>query len=70
MPSTCIGICERYRALKQYGEPRYASGQKRCNECGIYVWWKGALCPCCHTVLRRKPRASAYRRRYRERMDK
>jgi hypothetical protein len=55
---SCKGICCRYKAksagLHQY---RYANGQKRCNECEIFVQWDGFSCPCCGKLLRTRPRS-------------
>ena len=34
---TCKGICTRYKAQKPVGTGRYASGQKRCQICEIFI---------------------------------
>lgn len=60
----CKGICPRYKAKKPVGVGRYASGQKRCKLCEIYVWWNGIMCPCCNSRLRTKPRSLIYKEKY------
>ena len=37
----CKGICHRYKAKWGTHQYRYASGQKRCNVCEIFVNWDG-----------------------------
>ena len=37
----CRGICTRYKAKWGANQPRYASGQKRCNVCNIFLDWNG-----------------------------
>jgi hypothetical protein len=34
---TCKGICVRYKAQKPVGTGRYASGQRRCQICEIFI---------------------------------
>lgn len=59
---TCNGVtCLKIKALKPVGIGRYASGQKRCQTCEIFVKWDGLYCPCCGYKLRTKPRKSKYR---------
>ena len=37
---SCNGICERYRAKRNYNIPsRYTEGQKRCSVCEIFIKW-------------------------------
>lgn len=55
--SYCTGKCKRYKALKSRYIGRYASGQKRCNFCEIFVNYDGLKCPCCNTQLRSAPRS-------------
>jgi predicted amidophosphoribosyltransferase len=47
----CKGICIRHKASS-----RYATGQKRCQVCELFIRWDGSLCPCCGYKLRTKPR--------------
>lgn len=62
---TCDGVtCKRYKADKPVSGGRYASGQKRCQTCEIYIWWSGVFCPCCNTRLRGKPRNMQYKEGY------
>jgi len=58
---TCKGICVRYKALKPIDVGRYASGQKRCQICEIFINWDGKWCPCCGYRLRQKPRNLKYK---------
>ena len=39
-----------------FGQGRYATGQKRCQICEIFIQWDGLVCPCCSYRLRLKPR--------------
>ena len=57
MGITCNGICHRDKAKKPTTMGRYASGQKRCNVCEIFVQWDGYSCPCCGMLLRTRPRS-------------
>jgi DNA-directed RNA polymerase subunit RPC12/RpoP len=57
----CKGFCERMKASKPLSGSRYASGQKRCQVCSIYIKWEGVWCPCCSYRLRTKPRAKTYK---------
>jgi hypothetical protein len=52
----CKGICPRHRASKPVYSGRYASGQKRCQGCEIFIKWDGLWCPCCGIRLRLHPR--------------
>ena len=63
---TCKNICENYRATKPIGTGRYASGQRRCQICQIFIKWEGLWCPCCGYRLRTKPRKLAYKIKLRE----
>jgi len=58
---TCKGICVRYQARKPIDVGRYASGQKRCQICEIFINWDGKWCPCCGYRLRQKPRNLKYK---------
>lgn len=64
MSSFCNNICQRYRALMPKNSGRYSLGQKRCNECAIFIFWDGLFCPCCNNRLRLAPRTSKYKERY------
>jgi uncharacterized paraquat-inducible protein A len=57
----CNGICTRYKAQKPYGISRYASGQRRCQHCEIFLKYEGFWCPCCRSRLRTKPRNLKYK---------
>lgn len=63
---TCKGICVRYKASKPTGIGRYASGQKRCQICEIYLRWSEIYCPCCGYKLRTKPRNLKYKAKLRD----
>jgi len=64
---TCKGICVRHKAQKPIGFGRYASGQKRCQICEIFINWEGLWCPCCGYRLRTKPRNLKYKAKLRSR---
>ncbi|HEX6282022.1 MAG TPA: hypothetical protein VFZ67_07315, partial [Nitrososphaera sp.] len=49
---------------------RYASGQKRCQICEIFIKWDGLWCPCCGYRLRTKPRNLKYKAKLRARTRK
>ena len=53
----CKGVCHKYKAKCGLHKYRYASGQKRCNVCEIFVQWDGYSCPCCGMLLRTRPRS-------------
>ena len=58
---TCKGVCDSYKAKRVAGMGRYASGQKRCQICEIFIDWDGRWCPCCKYRLRAKPRNLIYK---------
>jgi len=64
MGITCNGICHRYKAKKPTTMGRYASGQKRCNSCNVFLNWDGIWCPCCNYKLRLTPRSSKYKEKF------
>ena len=66
---TCKGICARYKAQKPVGVGRYASGQRRCQICEIFIKWEGLWCPCCGYRLRTKPRNLKYKAKLRARVE-
>jgi len=53
----CKGICIRHKATKGSGG-RYSAGQKKCQNCEIFIWWDGIYCPCCHYKLRLNSRGN------------
>jgi len=54
---TCNGTCIKFKAERpRSNSGRYATGQKRCSVCAIYIKWDGNSCPCCNFSLRTKPR--------------
>jgi len=53
----CKGICHKYKATWGARQYRYATGQKRCNVCELFVNWDGSKCPCCGMLLRARPRS-------------
>jgi hypothetical protein len=67
---TCKGICIRHKAQKPVGSGRYASGQKRCQICEIFIKWDGLWCPCCGYRLRTKPRNLKYKAKLRAKSNK
>jgi hypothetical protein len=66
---TCKGICIRHKAQKPVASGRYASGQKRCQICEIFIKWDGLWCPCCGYRLRTKPRNLKYKAKLRSREE-
>ncbi len=61
---SCKGICTRHRAQRPSGSfGRYATGQKRCQICAIFMRWDGLWCPCCGCRVRTKPRNSKFKRK-------
>jgi hypothetical protein len=67
---TCKGICVRHKAQKPTGTGRYASGQKRCQICEIFIKWDGLWCPCCGYRLRTRPRNLKYKAKLRGEITK
>lgn len=63
---TCKGKCDYFRAPKPLKIGRYASGQKRCQICHVFVITENSRCPCCNYNLRTKPRGGLAKRRYNE----
>ena len=64
----CKGICIRHKAIKPSGGGRYATGQKRCQICEIFIKWNDNFCPCCGYRLRGKPRNLKYKEKLRGRL--
>lgn len=62
---TCRGICFHHRAPKPVGSSRYATGQKRCQNCEIFMRWNNLWCPCCGSKLRTKSRNSNFKQTFR-----
>ena len=61
---SCKGICTRHRAQRTSGFfGRYATGQKRCQICAIFMRWDGLWCPCCGCRVRTKPRNSKFKQK-------
>ncbi len=59
---SCKGVeCIKYKAKKPVGIGRYASGQKRCQICDIFMKVDQTNCPCCNYILRTKPRNRKYK---------
>lgn len=58
------------KAQKPVGVGRYASGQKRCQICEIFIKHDGLWCPCCGYRLRTKPRNLKYKSKMKENLQK
>jgi hypothetical protein len=43
----CKGVCIRHKASGPISYGRYATGQKRCQICEMFIKWDGIFCPCC-----------------------
>jgi hypothetical protein len=66
----CNGICVRHKATKPNGAGRYASGQKRCQVCEIFINWDANnFCPCCGYRLRGRPRNLKYKEKLRSQLS-
>lgn len=63
----CKEVCTRYKAKKPK-EGCYASGQKRCNFCYVFMNWDGFWCPCCGSRLKLRSRNSIYKERLKEKL--
>jgi hypothetical protein len=66
---SCNGICERYRAKRNYNIPsRYTEGQKRYSVYKIFIKWdENSYCSCCNHKLRtRSFRGFKMRKKQRE----
>ena len=61
----CKDRCLPFKAEKPIGIGRYASGQKRCQTCEIFLIYAGLWCPCCGCRLRTKPRNTLYKQKLR-----
>jgi hypothetical protein len=57
---TCKGICMRHKA-----SCRYATGNKRCQVCEIFIKWDALFCPCCGYRLRNGPRSMKFKAKLR-----
>jgi hypothetical protein len=57
----CNGICIRHKTSRGY-----ATGNKRCNRCNLFIKWEGLWCPCCGYKLRIGPRLSKFKAKLRE----
>jgi uncharacterized Zn finger protein (UPF0148 family) len=62
----CKGICIHHKAQKPVGSGRYATGQKRCQICEIFIKWDGIFCPCCGYRLRNRPRLFKHKAKLRK----
>jgi len=64
---TCKGICASHKA-----SGRYATGNKRCTECNLFIKWEGFFCPCCGHKFRIGPRVFKFKEKLRikKRMQK
>jgi len=52
----CKGVCIRHKASGPISYGRYATGQKRCQICEMFIKWDGIFCPCYGCRLRIAPR--------------
>ncbi len=64
MTGYCIRTCFKYKARKPNSMGRYAAGQKRCQNCEIFVICEGVFCPCCGHQLRCLPRSRKGKEKY------
>jgi len=61
----CKSLCEKYRGYRSNIIGRYASGQKRCQICDIFLNYEGIYCPCCGYKLRTHPRNTFFKQKLR-----
>lgn len=64
MGVSCSRVCVRYKAIMPKNMGQYATGQKRCNSCNVFLNWDGMRCPCCNDRLRLAPRSSKYKEKF------
>jgi len=65
MTAYCIRTCIKHKARKPpQGVGRYALGQKRCQNCEVFMNWDGKKCPCCNGPLRHLPRSKKCKEKY------
>jgi hypothetical protein len=62
---SCKGICTCYKTAD-----RYATGNKRCQQCNLFLKWEGLWCPYCGCRLRTRPRHSKFKEKLREQKSK
>ena len=61
----CSGVCSKYKAKKPSSQfSRYASGQKSCIYCEIFMDYEGNNCSCCNRQLRCLPRSRKGKDKY------
>jgi hypothetical protein len=58
---TCKGIC-----IDHKGSGHYATGNKRCQICDLFMQWDGVFCPCCGRRLRIGPRSFKFKAKLRK----
>ena len=62
----CTGKCKNYKAQYSGRTGRYVSGQRRCQNCEVFIQWEGLYCPCCNSKLRCSPRNREGKEKYLE----
>lgn len=63
--NTCHNICESYKAERvKLTSCRYILGQKHCSTCELFMYYEGARCPCCKSILRVRPRHAGGKKLY------
>ena len=55
------GICIRHKASRGY-----ATGNKHCHHCNLFIKRNWLLCLCCGYKLRTRPKVSKYKEKLRE----
>jgi len=56
----CKGICDNYLFSRR--PIRYDLGAKRCDSCRVAILYVGEYCPCCHNLLKIRPKNFPYRK--------
>ena len=62
---SCKGVCIHHKASGPISYGRYATGNKRCQICEIFMKWDGLWCHCCGCRLRIGPRNMKYKTKLR-----
>ena len=57
----CSDMCRQYKATRTFGGSRYASGQKYCKTCAMFIRWDGVRCPCCGLQMKSSNRHLQYK---------
>ena len=65
----CMGICHRYKTKKLSISLRYATGQRWCTNCSVYMTQMENQCLCCHCKLRAGPRRKKHKENHKKHLQ-